>query len=267
MHERYDICLYNGEADMLDLRFAELQLRVNFFVIIEAEFTFSGQRRELQYPKQIDNFKHKPSKRVIYKPIQFSELPPGIKSAWDREAFQRNYANDFITKLPPDSIVMLSDVDEIPDLTLIKNWENPQLPVTFNMCFHYYHLRWRKSFRWRGTVMFWASQLKNLTLQNIRDQRNWYALIDSGWHLSYFMTPEEISAKIRSFSHQEYNTPELTDPERIKQKIERGADLFDRPGEMLVENMLIEHEGKWDKYWPHNFKVLPERYWRTNKVR
>ena len=35
---------------------------------------------------------------------------------------------------------------------------------------------------------------------------DWANLSQGGWHLSYFMTPEEIVAKVRSFSHSDrYN--------------------------------------------------------------
>ena len=42
------------------------------------------------------------------------------------------------------------------------------------------------------------------------------------------MTPEEISEKIKSYAHSEYNTPEFTNINRIKQKIENKKDIFDR---------------------------------------
>ena len=33
----------------------------------------------------------------------------------------------------------------------------------------------------------------------------WNIIENGGWHFSYIMTPEEISKKIKSFGHAEYN--------------------------------------------------------------
>jgi len=48
----------------------------------------------------------------------------------------------------------------------------------------------------------------------------------SGWHLTYFGSPEMISNKIDSFSHQEYNKEEFKNIDYIKEKVSSGEDLF-----------------------------------------
>jgi len=228
----YDVVLYNGEKDMLDLRFAELSSNVDFFVIVEADFTFSGEKKALKYPTQ--QFRHSPGdRRLIYLVATTEELNkiyvnPG---PWDRERFHRNYAAKYISTIDQDSLVLLSDVDEIPDFRAInRGMDNIILPATFHMSFHYYNLHWRKPFRWAGTVILRAYHVTRIPLQSFRDQRSWYHPIHGGWHLSYFMTPAEIADKIRSFSHQEFNLPQFTNEHIIKYRIDRGEDLFDRQG-------------------------------------
>ena len=51
---------------------------------------------------------------------------------------------------------------------------------------------------------------------------------DGGWHFSFLKDPESIRNKIVSYSHQEYNTEEFTNIEKIKQKIIKGEDIFSR---------------------------------------
>ena len=50
---------------------------------------------------------------------------------------------------------------------------------------------------------------------------------DGGWHL-FLKKPASIKKKIISYSHQEFNKEEFIDEKKIKSKIERGKDLFNR---------------------------------------
>ncbi len=59
-------------------------------------------------------------------------------------------------------------------------------------------------------------------------------MIDCGWHLSYFMSLDEIIRKINSFSHIEYNTDEMKNKEHIKECLKNGNDLFKRKDNILV---------------------------------
>ena len=51
---------------------------------------------------------------------------------------------------------------------------------------------------------------------------------DGGWHFSFLKTPEDIKKKINSYSHQEFNTSNFTDVEKIEDKISKRKDLFER---------------------------------------
>jgi hypothetical protein len=55
-----------------------------------------------------------------------------------------------------------------------------------------------------------------------------------GWHMSYFMSAVEVSNKIMSFSHSEYNKQPFIDVSYITQKMKAGEDLFGRDGEELL---------------------------------
>ena len=54
-------------------------------------------------------------------------------------------------------------------------------------------------------------------------------IIDNGgWHFSFLKNTENISKKIKSFAHQEYNTSMFSDLDKIKERVALGKDLFDR---------------------------------------
>ena len=58
--------------------------------------------------------------------------------------------------------------------------------------------------------------------------RNIQIIKDGGWHFAYLQSPENISKKIKSFAHGEFNKENISNEENIKLKIERGQDIFDR---------------------------------------
>ena len=53
---------------------------------------------------------------------------------------------------------------------------------------------------------------------------------NAGWHLSYMADEARIRKKIRAFSHQEFNRPDVLGGIDISQILKTGQDLFDRPG-------------------------------------
>ena len=53
-------------------------------------------------------------------------------------------------------------------------------------------------------------------------------IYEGGWHFSFLKEPERISKKIKSYSHSEYNKPEFTDVNKIKERIRNRIDIFDR---------------------------------------
>ena len=58
--------------------------------------------------------------------------------------------------------------------------------------------------------------------------RNIQIIENGGWHFAYLHTPENISKKIQSFAHGEFNKESNIKIENIKHKIEKGLDIFER---------------------------------------
>ena len=98
---------------------------------------------------------------------------------------------------------------------------------------------------WYGSKMCKLRHLKSpqwLRNQKVKkypfyriDKINWNIVNDGGWHFSNIMKPEEISEKIKSFAHSEYNKPEFTDVNNIKKKINLKQDLYGR--DFIFEKM------------------------------
>lgn len=67
--------------------------------------------------------------------------------------------------------------------------------------------------------------------------------------------PEEISEKIKSFSHQEFNKQDITNVENIKYRIENLLDPLGRPRileRVEIDNSypitLIQNQEQWSRY-------------------
>ena len=70
----FDCTTYHSEDLMLDVRFNILDEHVHKFIIIESEYSHSGQKKKLNF--NIDNFK-KFKNKIIYLPIR--NEPEGIE--------------------------------------------------------------------------------------------------------------------------------------------------------------------------------------------
>ena len=126
------------------------------------------------------------------------------------------------------------------------------------MDFYYYNFDWIKKSRWCRSSVVHADLLNQHSIEGIRNgQANIHNRIaNAGWHLSYFMSPEQIQEKIRSFSHQEYNTDKYLNLEGIRRAILSGRDLFRRGRK---ENLVRTS----DQVLPENVRCLPHEFWPT----
>jgi beta-1,4-mannosyl-glycoprotein beta-1,4-N-acetylglucosaminyltransferase len=76
-------------------------------------------------------------------------------------------------------------------------------------------------------------QLRNLKFKKypfwrIDKPRNLQIIENGGWHFAYLQNPENISKKIKSFAHAEFNKADFSNLKNIEEKIKKGQDIFDR---------------------------------------
>jgi beta-1,4-mannosyl-glycoprotein beta-1,4-N-acetylglucosaminyltransferase len=113
----FDCFTFFNELDILDIRLAELDPLVDYFVIVEATRTFTGKSKPLYYAdnrQRYDRYAHK----IIH--VVVDDLPLDAPSHWVREAFQRNAIMRGLSQARPDDRVIISDCDEIPKPELLK---------------------------------------------------------------------------------------------------------------------------------------------------
>ena len=227
----YDCFMYFDEDIVLDVRLNVLDKYVDKFVIIESEFNHKGEKRnplfdinkfikfkdKIEYiligtmPNEIEIINEKDSKNEIYR--------KSIFNAWKRENYQRNQIKKGLISASNEDWVIISDLDEIPNLEKINIKEIKEDLIFFKQDMMYYKFNLKlKDYEWVGSK---ACKLKNLiSPQWIRDIKgkkyNWWRIDtffskrkykniffvkDGGWHFSYLKNPKNIEKKLKSYLH------------------------------------------------------------------
>ena len=234
----YDCFQYFDEDHMVDLRFNILNEYVDFFVISESTKTHQGKDKKINFDiNKFPKFKDK-IKFVIadYKEkVNFNKHTGGESPI---EQHQRNHLIEGIKDASPDDLIILSDSDEIPDLTKLNNANKNKKFIAFSQQMFMYKLNLQNvnESNWIGSKI---TKKKNISsMQDLRNlkfkkypfwriDKNNLQTIKGGWHFSFLQTPEQILNKIKSFSHGEFNKNDIN-KKKIEEKILKNEDIFSR---------------------------------------
>jgi beta-1,4-mannosyl-glycoprotein beta-1,4-N-acetylglucosaminyltransferase len=275
--------MFFDEEMLLELRLNTLDKFVDKFVIVESAYTHSGKEKKLifdinKYPK----FKEK----IDY--IIVRDLPHGIEqigkddsnleitnkeimNALRRENFQRNTIKQGLINANDNDWIIISDLDEIPDLSNINfNSINKKI-IFFKQKVFYYKLNLElKTLRWIGSKACKKKYLKSPQwLRNVKDKiyPKWrldiifsekrynsvFFVENGGWHFSFVKKPEDIEKKLKSYlHHREYDLDPLG-IENIKNLIKSKAVIYDH----RVDQTQYKFGGG-QKLEKINIKFLPE---------
>ncbi len=236
----FDCFQYFNEDHIAELRFNILDQYVNKFVVVESTVNHQGKSKNLHFDiKKYKKFKDK----IIY--IVVEDTPENIKIPHEGgeslvEQHQRNSIMRGLKDSSDNDLVILSDVDEIPDLKKLNQYNKNNYAV-FSQKMFMYKLNFLnlKENNWHGSRICLKKNLKspqwfrNLKFKHypfwrIDKIRNIQIIDNGGWHFAYLQSPKNISNKIKSFAHGEFNKSEITSEENIIKKIELGQDIFKR---------------------------------------
>ena len=187
----FDCFMFYDEDLILDLRLNILNKYVDKFVIVESKFTHSGEERKLLFNKnKYKTFESKIAYIVLEnEPSGLSEIKADdtfhhknskyIMNAVRRENYQRNAIKEGLYDADKDDLVIISDLDEIPNLSNVnfKNIKNKFIFFKQDMMYYKFNLK-LENCSWVGTK---ACQMKNLEspqwLRNIKDRSySWWRL-------------------------------------------------------------------------------------------
>ena len=284
----YDCTNYFNEDLMYGLRLEILDKYVDKFVVAESKYTHSGQPKKLHFNiNRYSKFKDKIHYIVVDKEpedlIDLSNLEynqaQGTKRINSLKRIRQQYdvLKDGIEEANNDDLIILSDCDEIPNLTNLEDLPLNKILIFKQLLFYYKFNLHHDSMTWHGSK---ACLKKNLStfnwLRNIKNKKykpwrldtyfskNKYTNIkiveNGGWHFTNIKSPEDIVMKLLNFGeHNEFEVSNINTAKMsklIKDKrvyFNHAADKSDR-NKYDYSHLLINI----------NEKLLPE-YLVNNK--
>ncbi len=247
----YDCIPFFNELDILKLRLHILDPLVDKFVIEEATVTFSGQPKELCFEKNKELFREFLPK-IEYIVVDNS---PVDTTTHLRDKFQKNALVRGLEDADDKDVILLSDVDEIPNPRVLK-----EIIAEFDPD-KIYHLAQRMFYcylnmeevsgkllsitrefpgverkMWLGTKVFGKKSIPPQGMIELRESPvtapNAVRVADGGWHFGYMGSNREqdvsrrIGIKVAAAAHQEYNNQDTL--AEAKDRLILGQDIFGR---------------------------------------
>lgn len=136
----YDCFSFYNELDLLEIRLNTLDSVVDKFVLVEATKTHNGQEKPLYYQENVKRFAPFHGKIIHIIVDSF----PEIESAWTLENYQRNQIIRGLQGARDDDIVLLSDLDEIPNPELVNKYSLKPGRYVFRQITYCYYLNCRR---------------------------------------------------------------------------------------------------------------------------
>ena len=253
----YDCFMYFDEDLVLELRLNTLDKYVDYFVIVESNYNHKGDKRELRF--NIDKFK-KFKNKILY--LNYNFTPEGIEiisekesensksakfilNAARRENGQRNYIEKGLLNAKNEDLILISDIDEIPNLSNVQLDRINKKIILFKQNMFYYKFNLKApNLLWTGTKGCRKKYLKNPQwLRNIRDRKYPFYRLDTffsdikyidvetidngGWHFTNIKKPYDIKRKLESYlHHREFDLNPLT-TEQIEEIIKNKKAIYD----------------------------------------
>lgn len=195
-----DVVNYGGELELLLARLHHMQ--ADETVVVESDHQFQGQFKGYTFEEQ-DVWSLVEQYRVTYLPVAFA----GNSNAWENEHHQRRAAKAVLEQmdLPGDSIVGVFDVDEFPDVGLLRN---TQQLSSWRMLKYQMSLYWPQQDEVTGFSGTWA-ELSKMDFQNLRGNRHSLNHLIGGNHFSSFGSLKDVLTKWTGFSHTELRRADM----------------------------------------------------------
>jgi len=238
----YDCLSYWDEDLLLDLRLNVLDNFVDYFVIVEGNKTWQNNPKKLRFNiKKFDKFE----KKIIYIPVE--DMPDG-DDPYKRENFQRNCISRGINNAKDNDLIIISDLDEIPNPKLINNFKISMRYAVFKQKHFYYkiNLLSKNNPYWLGSRICVKKYLKSPQwLRDLKFKKRPFWRFDKfrlnniiengGWHFCNLKMPKELLYKYNNLceTNDPYHFNEKIDQKyldlnEIKNRIDLGQDIIGR---------------------------------------
>ena len=247
----YDCFSYLDEDLLLELRLNILDKYADYFVIVEGNKTWQNNPKEFKFNiDKYSNFRHK----IIY--IQVTDHPDGV-DPYLRENHQRNAIIKGLTNSKENDLIIISDLDEIPNPNTFKSFNSKMKYAAFKQKHFYYkfNLQSKNNPYWLGSRICVKKYLKSPQwLRDLKFKKRPFWRIDKfrlnniidngGWHFCNLKNPEYLLYKYKNLC--ETNDPvhfkekidkKYLDIEEIKKRISKREDIIGRKDQFIKINL------------------------------
>ena len=165
----YDCFQYFNEDHIVDLRMNILNEHVDYFIISESNKTHQGKDKKINF--NINNFS-KFKDKIIFIVAEYSQEINFKNHTGGESPIEQHQRNSLVKGLKnaqPDDIIILSDSDEIPDLTKLNEIKKNKKFIAFSQKMFMYKLNLQNldESNWIGSRI---TERKNI--KSMRDLRN-----------------------------------------------------------------------------------------------
>ncbi len=255
---------YFNEKELLELRYNVLKDHVDYFFIADANHTHAGQEKPFTCVETMKELGIPSDQMQVF----HVELPSAeqARDPWIRERAQRDALSVPLGMMPPDTIFISSDCDEITNPAAIpaikEACANEYVKVKrLSMSMFYGRADTQlvdpegKPFNWVSPVVDTVQGLKEFgTLSELRAAQDNYVIgdMDAGWHFSWMGDNENRLLKLKTFAHQEFNIPQVEQSVSAFEAKPGNTDMLGRPDHILA---------------PYPTEKLPEEVFKIERVR
>ncbi|MBY6261984.1 hypothetical protein EI613_08605 [Azospirillum sp. 412522] len=202
----FDCCTFFNEAEILEIRLAELYDVVEGFVVVEATHTHSGEPKALSFGDHRERFRPYMDK-IRY--VVVDELVGTF--SWQREACQRDAILRGLDGCRDDDMIIVSDVDEILRREVVERLRGggPAFDTVFtaelDLFFYRLNCRFARNWRAAGAAPFrFIRQTGPNAVRYLAKQDIGHLIRDAGWHFSWMGDLKRFAAKLNAYAHQEH---------------------------------------------------------------
>ena len=234
----FDCITFFNENYIFNLRYNILKDFVDYFVICESKYDHKGNSKKINFINKSEF----DSSKIIHLVLEKSF--PKDSNPWQNQATQRDFMLQNLQLAGSEDYIFFSDPDEIPDPKIFKEFKlekkygifmQKSFVFKFNI-FNSYETPWEGSRVCKkknlNSIDFMRQEVRKKNLDygfwRVDKEKSIQIYENAGWHFNNILSPEDISKKLKTFAHTEYNRDEFTNIDAIKNNIHEMRDLFDK---------------------------------------
>jgi beta-1,4-mannosyl-glycoprotein beta-1,4-N-acetylglucosaminyltransferase len=227
----WDCFMFNNEFPMLDFRLKLLDQVVDHFVLIESTRTHAGQPKRAWFAENAERYAPYRSK---IRHVLVDDMPVHASSTWVRERFQRAAVWRGLSGVSPGDLVMVGDLDEVPDPAVVRELARTlRRPTRLAMRHFVFAANFEVPVTWTdGTMAVRGDQLSAPQIAVLMGDpdaqwspENDHLLPAAGCHVSFMGGRDAVADKLRAFAHQEFSVPALGGQHHIDRCLALGVHI------------------------------------------